>query len=252
MAWGTRSVIASLFDTLNANTLVLPASGTVNLVAGRLYILFYATHRSGAAPDLSASFVISYSDVGDVTSQWTYVAQSGTYAAGLRRCAMYWTIPAASHTTITVTMDPTGSTNSNNQGQLIEVASGFDTTTPVANSAVNQEEGSTSFVMNLAGAPAATALSVVGVANEDETAGITNSVGGLNELAETPGTGTSADSGAIAIYDKDAAVQNTTFTPDDAGSKNWGAVHLELKAAAAAGGSQPPRTMHQERLRRAT
>lgn len=231
MAWGARAVLASRFDTANATTLVLPAAGTVNLVAGRLYILFYAAHRTGAAPDLSTGFTISYSDVGDVTSQWTYVAQSGTYAAGLRRCAMYWTIPAANHTAITVTMDPTGSTNSNNQGQLIEVASGFHTTTPVAASAVNQQEGSTSFAVNLAGAPAGTALSVVGVANEDETAGITNSVGGLNELADTPGSGTAADSGAIAIYDKDAAVQNTTFTPDDAGTKNWGGVHLEIAAA---------------------
>lgn len=44
--------------------------------------------------------------------------------------------------------------------------------------------------------------------------------------------------------------QDTSPSATLAASRNWGVIALEIKAAAGGGGGQPPRTMHQHRLRR--
>ncbi len=90
MAWGTPVQIDHKVTLTNDATIV---SNTISLVAGRLYLLFYGCHRTGAAPDLSTGFTWT-----GLAGTPIFIGQSATFNGGLRVIGAWSYIPAANET----------------------------------------------------------------------------------------------------------------------------------------------------------
>lgn len=232
MAFSTPVNIASRFDQANTSTLVLPASGTLDLHAGRLYIMFVSAARSTTAPDFSSGFTFTHSGTGKT---WTYIDQTASIGSSSPlRLAAYSYIPPSDELGITITFDPAGGADAHNKGCLIEIGSGFDATTPIAQHAVNTAATGTSLSVALGSAPAGTSLSLSSFVTYNGATSAIDPDGSFTELSDDQGTSTGSDSGSIESQYKDPAT-TTASASVTATNRNWAGIHLEI--AAASGGS---------------
>lgn len=224
MAWGTPTSLGVVFNVTNGPSCSI---ASVAFTVDRLYIAFGAHHRTGAAGTHANG------SVSGTTGGWTLAQDGATWNGGLRRSGV-WIYKATTTETVTVTYNPDTNNNSCNMLGLVEIASGFDTTTQVAQSDETTAAAATSVTATLTSAPTAGNLSVSGGANSDATS-VINPRTNWTELNEAQGTGTASDSGAIETQYKTALdAEQSASASVSATNRDWGWLHLELKAAAAA------------------
>lgn len=226
MSWGTPVSGGGLFDTANGPTVTLT---NVAFTTGRLYVAFYTGEGTGGLYDHSTMAITGQ------TGSWAFLAQTTNGVGANARRISAWTYLATATETVNVVFDPPGGNKACNAAIIIEVPSGFDTTTPVAQVTENEDNtGSASFATNLASAPASGNLSIVGVMRRNVTTGNITPDAGFTELAEVTGSGTSTDSGSLEVQYKDPATQNCS-SGSSSGTPVWGGLHVELAAATASG-----------------
>lgn len=223
MSWGTPIARGHVFNTTNGATLAI---GSVAFTSGRLYVSFYTSEGTGGIYDHSTMAITGQ------TGSWTFIVQTTNgIGANARRISAWYYVATASET-VTVTYDPPSGSKACHAASIIEVPSGFDSTTPIANN--NQAEdttGGATFACNLSSAPSASNMSMVGVVNRNNSFAI-GVDGAFTELTDDVGSGTSTDSGDLEVSYKTAATQNCTVSAGS-GTPVWGGIHLELAAASA-------------------
>lgn len=225
MSWGTPVGRGALFDTANGPTVTLAG---VAFTSGRLYLAFYTGEGTGGLYDHSTMAISGQ------TGSWTFISQTTSgVGANARRISAWYYIATATET-VSVVFDPPGGNKACNAATIIEIPSGFDSTTPIAqNAPIEMGTGAGTFTVNLTSAPSASNMSVVGVMNRNNSFAIGQDAGFTGELSDIVGSGTSTDSGDLEVSYKSAATQNCTVSAGS-GTPVWGGIHLELQAAAAA------------------
>lgn len=226
MAFSTPTNVAAggAFNLVNGPSVTLASCA---FTKDRLYILFGGAHRSGGAGANSNGSVTG------TAGGWTLVLDGATFNGGLRRVAAFRYIATATET-VTVTYNPDTNTNSCTGFTLFEIASGFDTANPIAQSiGVTAAAALNTGNVSLSSAPAASSLSVSGGMNAlDTTGGITPRTN-WTELAEFAGTGSSSDSGYLESQYKTALdAEQIASASVPSVNRDWGWIHLEIKAGA--------------------
>lgn len=185
------------------------------------------------------------------TLTWTARTQT-TASPGWSYGLSIWTAPVATGALMTASLD-CGATNIHAYRFFIDDITGYDTGTPVAGSIVGSDaDGNGAAALTLAATPVAGDI-IYGAAAMGISSG-TPSV--------TPGSGftelVDALSAGWANWHIQTVTGVTSTTVDwadlnaGAGTNLGGALAaLIIKNASAGGSTQPPRTMHQARLRRA-
>jgi hypothetical protein len=223
MAFGTPVTKGAVFNVTNGPSCTI---ASVAFTAGRLYIAFAAHHRTGAAGTHANG------SISGTAGGWTLAQDGATWNGGLRRSGA-WVYVATTTETVTVTYNPDTNNNSCTMLVLIEIPSGFDSGTPVAQSDETTAAAALSVTATLAAAPTAGNLSVSGGANSDATS-VINPRTNWTELNEAQGSGTASDSGAIESQYKTALdAEQSASASVSATNRDWGWLHLEIKAAAA-------------------
>ena len=223
MAWGTPVTKGVVFNVTNSASCAI---ASVALTSGRLYLGFSMHHRAGAAGTYSNGSITG------TTGGWSLVVQSATWNGGLRKTAAFYYIATATET-VTVTCNVDTNTNSCTCLALIEIPSGFDTSTPIAAFDEQVAAAALSVTSTLASAPTAGNLSISGGGLSDSTAGDISPRTNWTELNQAAGTGTASDSGFIETQYKTALDAEQSASASVASTnRDWGWIHLELKAAA--------------------
>lgn len=236
MPISTPSALGAVYDLTNANNTVLPAAGSVTLVAGQLYILRYGCDRNLGAPDLTTGYTITHGAT-DKTSSWTLIGASPTFGASgtSRQMVALWYIPPSTEAGITITFDPAGGLNLNNMVELIEVASGFNAAAPVKQFAYALTSGAASGSVALAGSPDADSICLSFWHTYLVTAGAVIARSGWTELSNITGSGVATDSGALeSQYDLAPSPEQTASCSTAGSNRDWMGLILEIDAASTA------------------
>lgn len=231
MAFSTPVDLVSTFDTANAAS---TTTASVTLTNGRLYLMFTGLQRTGGAPSLSGGGWTVLHGAVDRTADWDFIGQTLPYRTGdlCRLYALYYV--ATSTQTVTITWNPDGNSSSHNAIAIMEIASGFDPSNPIAQSAFNEATTTaTSLTVALAVAPTAGNLSVAAFKPSTTTTGGPIERTNWTELSEDAGTGTGADAGFLQTQYKTALnAEQSASASVAATNRVWGGVHLEIQAAA--------------------
>lgn len=207
-------------------------TASVTLTAGRLYII-YVTGRRGD----STNFAAPTSVVRGAQAFATVDATNGTNltdtSSSSRRGAwMGYCIPASSTTgTIVITF---ADSYTNIQWSLVEITSGFDSSTPfLQTQKMADEDGTgTSSTLTFGSSMASDSLVIAGY--NDASAGTLGPGAGYTELVEVAG-----DPATATAYN---TAPDTTFDFSYTSGEEVGAIAVEIKAAAAAGTTVTPGT----------
>lgn len=233
---------AARFDTTNDTGVVLPAgqpatpSGTIHFESGRLYIVSFGAHVAAGARDYSTGCTFSH---GGTNRTWTFINQSGAYNGGLSSMCAYYRIADVTEDVYFIPDGP-GGNNSHNSAIVVEIASGFDASGLIVQSAGNTAAAALFCEVSLPSAPNAANLSLAFFKNQDNTTVAMTPKSGWTELTEVSGTGTGSDSGYHhAQYRTDLSSEQVARADVASTNRDWGGVHMELKAAAAAVGAFP-------------
>ncbi len=194
---------------------------TYNLTAGKLYVIF--------PQGVESPFPAGDPTISGSTVSWTLITNSGLFDGDKRKEWALEARPSSTETSVQLTINFPGSLRSG-WWSLIEIGSGFDTTTPIAQSKGATGTGTT-MTVTLDSAPTAGNASLLAVAG-DVAQAVTIDSGFTAKLGEKQNADGAADSGVIETeYDSTA---QQTGAPTVSSSMDWGGIHLEIAAAAAA------------------
>lgn len=229
----TRTLLVAEAQLSNVSNYNLPSTGSINLVAGRVYYLAIRSHVASGPMDFSLN---PGTAVTGTAGAWTFVAQTaGFYANTFGRVGLFRYIPASDESSVVVNWNPTDFGSVADCFAFIYEMQGQDTTTPEAQAVATNAVDNASpaqIATNLGSAPSAgnSSLCFVGMCDNTET--ITPD-GNFTEDSQLAGSGSTADSGAFSAQFAATAQQNNTTTGSTT-TDDWGGIHAELKAAAAA------------------
>lgn len=241
------TVLIGQADGANASVYTFPlASGTVTPTAGRVVLVAFFTSRS---LDLQTVDSVS-TTIGDLTLTLVHSRTFRTVASPLARIDVYRGLVGASPTAGSVSIDYSAS-GSYCFCTMIELPSTVDSggtngANAIGNQADNAADNPTGLTVTMAALGAA-ANGLLGIFACDDNIALAPGDSD-EELSEVQHT----DNGTLHLTWRDVHGSDTTIATVGGSAEDFGGIALEIVAAAGGGGAiQPPRTMHQQRMRRA-
>lgn len=247
--------MAAVFTNLtagrdNTNSSATYATASVTWNAGDVVLVASKTRATGLPGTSTITATgLSFSLIGEITYQ--------TVAAPLERMSIHGAIAAAGGSSA-VTIDPPISVT--HCKWVVDKVSGLDTSGGTVASllqqaaATNRTDNATSLTVTL-GSAITSGNAVYAAFGSSNVTEAQTADADYTELAESGvvGDGTASDSGMVQTMYCLAPPDTTVQASSASSTAERGGVAVELKVATGGGGGpiQPPRTMHQARLRRA-
>jgi hypothetical protein len=223
VAISTPVSLATLFDTAPASAAAVLASMT--FTSGRLYLFSYMLDRTTPG-DPSTGFSMTHGAT-NRTASWHYVTH---VAVGTSRfLVLYWYIAVATET-VTFTYTPPGATPNSLAYAMDEVASGFNSTTPIRQSNSNTGAAISTISVVLGSAPLTGNAEMSFVGSRAASGAVTQRTN-WTELSEVLGSGTTTDSGGLEVqYVFDPNLE-TTASVSASGNRTFAIIAIEIAAA---------------------
>ena len=236
MAITTPTVILNAFDDTN---LGLYDTAAVTLTAGRWYTLI--VHQYSSAPAELNSTVVH--DPTGTPLSFVLVSPGAVDARVIpwdvqdSRCVEVWAVrPTSTTANAVIRIDPTA-TQSTCGWILLEWSAGVDPTDFAVQVAINNGILGTTASVTMAAYSASDNATLFVAANGTLTSGraLLSADEGRTELAENTPTEVRS---SVAAYYQIPHGGDTTLTATIASAQDWGAIGIEVKAAAAAGAAR--------------
>lgn len=220
------STLSSAFNTAPDRSGSTAAG--VTFTNGRLYVFGYE-YDAGTQTALDTGFTFLHGAGTDRTGSWSCITQ---VFGGTARVLAAYQYQAATTETVDFCFKHGGSTPNSNAFSLNEIASGFNTGTPIAQSSRTSGTGISGISGEFPSAPAATSLLMAYVGSRAASGAISPRPG-YTELTEGLGTGTTGDSGGLEVQYLQAS--DKTYGASVSGTRTFFAIGIEIATAAAAG-----------------